>query len=72
MTLSEYYNRQLPEYYDWMYLDGYTPYQILQAKHKQMVNDYLAKEEAKRIQKEVEPEIMIPNITFKSVVKVIK
>lgn len=29
MTLSEYMNRQVPDYYDWMYLDGYTPYQIL-------------------------------------------
>ena len=25
MTLSDYINRQVPEYYDWMYLDGYTP-----------------------------------------------
>ena len=72
MTLSDYINRQVPEYYDWMYLDGYTPEQILQAKHKQMVNDYLAREEAKRIKTEAEPEIVIPNITFKSVVKVIK
>ena len=72
MTLSDYINRQVPEYYDWMYLDGYTPEQILQAKHKQMVNDYLAREEAQRAKKEAEPEMIIPNITFKSVVKVIK
>ena len=72
MTLSDYMNRQVPEYYDWMYLDGYTPEQILQAKHKQMVNDYLAREEAKRAKKEAEPEMIIPNITFKSVVKIIK
>lgn len=69
MTLSEYLNRQVPEYYDWMYLDGYTPEQILFAKHRQMYNDYLARKEA---QKEAEPEMIIPNITFKSVVKVIK
>ena len=72
MTLSDYMNRQVPEYYDWMYLDGYSPDQILQAKHKQMVNDYLAREEAKRAKKEAEPEMIIPNITFKSVVKIIK
>ena len=72
MTLSDYINRQVPEYYDWMYLDGYTPEQILQAKHKQMVNDYLAREEAQRAKKEAEPEMIIPNITFKSVVKVTK
>ena len=72
MTLLDYVNRQVPEYYDWMYLDGYSPYQILQTKHKQMVNDYLAREEAKRTKTEAEPEMYIPNITFKSVVKVIK
>ena len=72
MTLSEYMNRQVPEYYDWMYLDGYTPEQILFAKHRQMYNDYLARKEAQRAQKEAEPEMIIPNITFKSVVKVIK
>ena len=72
MTLSDYYHRDVPDYYDWMYLDGYTPEQILQAKHKQMVNDYLAREEAKRAKKEAEPEMIIPNITFKSVVKIIK
>lgn len=69
MTLSDYMNRQVPEYYDWMYLDGYTPEQILFAKHRQMYNDYLARKDA---QKEAEPEMIIPNITFKSVVKVTK
>ena len=69
MTLSDYMNRQVPEYYDWMYLDGYTPEQILFAKHRQMYNDYLARKDA---QKEAEPEMYIPNITFKSVVKIIK
>jgi hypothetical protein len=34
MTLSEYYHRNVPEYYDWMYLDGYTPEQIMYAKRK--------------------------------------
>ena len=69
MTLSDYMNRQVPEYYDWMYLDGYTPEQILFAKHRQMYNDYLARKDA---QKEAEPEMIIPNITFKSVMKVTK
>lgn len=67
MTLSDYINRQVPEYYNWMYLDGYTPDQILEASTKKIYNDYHAREEAK-----AEPEVIIPNITFKSVVKVIK
>ena len=64
MTLSEYMNRQVPDYYDWMYLDGYTPEQIMYAKSRQMYNDYIARK--------AEPEMMIPNITFKSVVRIIK
>ena len=36
MTLSNYYN-QIPEYYPAMYLDGYTPQQILMAKRRQML-----------------------------------
>ena len=28
--------RNIPEYYPWMYLDGFTPDQILYAKRKQM------------------------------------
>ena len=72
MTLLDYVNRKVPEYYDWMYLDGYTPEQILFAKHRQMYNDYLARKEAQRAKTEAEPEMIIPNITFKSVVKVIK
>lgn len=35
MTLSDYYN-QVPEYYPTMYLDGYTPQQILTAMRRQM------------------------------------
>ena len=64
MTLSDYINRQVPDYYDWMYLDGYTPEQIMYAKSRQMYNDY--------IDRKSEPEMIIPNITFKSVVKIIK
>ena len=36
MTLSV-NNSQIPEYYPTMYLDGYTPQQILMAKRRQML-----------------------------------
>lgn len=36
MALSDYYN-QVPDYYPTMYLDGYTPQQILMAKRTQMM-----------------------------------
>jgi len=28
MIVSDYYNRKIPDYYDWMYLDGYTPEEV--------------------------------------------
>lgn len=31
MTLSDYWNNKLPDYYPTMYLDGYTPEQVMQA-----------------------------------------
>lgn len=36
MTLENYRSREIPEYYDWMYLDGFTPDEILYALHKKM------------------------------------
>ena len=36
MTLENYHFREIPEYYDWMYLDGFTPDEILYALHKKM------------------------------------
>ena len=68
MTLSDYINRQVPEYYDWMYLDGYTPEQILEASGKKMYDDYLSRKESQSARSEM----VIPNITFKSVVKIVK
>lgn len=40
MTIADYYNRKIPEYYPTMYLDGYTPQQILIAAHKRILNEY--------------------------------
>ena len=36
MTFKGYYTDELPSYYSTMYLDGYTPAQILEARHKSM------------------------------------
>ena len=54
------YGRHIPEYYDTMYLDGYTPYEILHATSRKMYNDYLARKE----------EAIIPTINFKTTVKI--
>ena len=66
MTLSELYHRDVPEYYDWMYLDGYTPEQIMYAKRKQMYRDFIERKSAEQLDQQV----VIPKITFKSEVRV--
>ena len=67
MTLSDYYNRQIPEYYDTMYLDGYTPDQIMTAFRKKMYRDYEARQAAKRAEAEANE---IPNVKIISEVKI--
>ena len=37
--------RELPEYYDTMYLDGYTPEEILQARKNSMFKELLETDE---------------------------
>ena len=36
MTLLDYYHRNVPEYYPSMYLDGYTPEQIMYAHRRKV------------------------------------
>ena len=67
MTLFEYYDRQIPDYYDTMYLDGYTPEQILHAAHRKMYREYQEREAAKRAKAE---ESEIPNVKIVSEVRV--
>ena len=64
------YGRRIPEYYDSMYLDGYTPYEILHATRKKMYREYQAREEAKRRAKEEQEQEVVPVINIKSVVKI--
>lgn len=45
MTLENYHSREIPEYYDWMYLDGFTPDEILYALHKKMNRQQAEQEE---------------------------
>lgn len=41
MTPHEYYiDRKTPDYYPTMYLDGYSPTQIIVAKHRQMFQEH--------------------------------
>ena len=67
------FGRRIPEYYDTMYLDGYTPYEILHATRKKMYSEYQERQAAaQRAKEEAERDTIIPTINFKSTVKVIK
>jgi hypothetical protein len=60
MSLSDYYNRQSPEYYDTMYMDGYTPEQIMTALRTKLNREREESREATEI----------PNVKIISEVKV--
>ena len=42
MSLIDQYFNKIPEYYDTMYMDGYEPWEIMEAVHKRMLR--MAKE----------------------------
>jgi len=60
MSLSDYYNRNIPEYYDTMYMDGYTPEQIMTAFRKKLNRERAERKESNEI----------PNVKIISEVKV--
>ena len=60
MTMLEQFGRYIPDYYPTMYLDGYTPYEILQATSRKMYNDHLERQE----------EAIIPPVHFNTTVKI--
>lgn len=49
MTDYVYYNREIPEYYDKMYLDGYNLADIIIACTKKIVNNSYPKQEVNSI-----------------------
>ena len=67
MTLYEYYDRKIPDYYPTMYLDGYSPEQIMYAAHRKIRQEYEAREAAKRAEAE---EMEIPEVKITSEVRI--
>ena len=47
MLIDEYF-KNLPDYYDTMYLDGYTPEQIMEAQHRSMRKRWEADQERRQ------------------------
>ena len=67
MTLFDYYDRQIPDYYNGMHRDGYTPQQILHALHRKMIQEY----EARKAEQQAEAELNeVWNVKIRSEVKV--
>ena len=50
MSVVEYYNRKTPEYYDTMYLDGYTPQEVYQAHRKRMLDNVNEEKESPTVE----------------------
>ena len=67
MTLLENFHKDVPEYYDTMYMDGYTPEQIMYAAHKKMQRMYEERAAAKRAEAEANE---TPNVKIISEVKI--
>ena len=67
MSLLNNYYENVPEYYNTMYMDGYTPEQIMYAAHKKMQRLY---EERKAAQRAAAEENEIPTVKIVSEVKI--
>ena len=67
MSLLNSYYQNVPEYYKTMYMDGYSPEQILHAAHKKMMRQVEEREAAQRAKAE---ENEIPNVKIISEVKI--
>ena len=52
MELQEYYMRHVPEYYDDMYKDGFTPMEIKYAHERMMYREIEARQEERAAAKE--------------------
>ena len=67
--LIDQFHKNLPEYYDTMYLDGYTPEQIMEAHHRSMTKKYFAAQ--KRPQEEAAAEKAVETEVEKQLEKVV-
>ena len=55
--LIDSFHKNLPDYYDTMYLDGYTPEQIMEAKHWSMAKEYRRRQEEAATDREIQAQI---------------
>ena len=60
MSLIDQYFGKIPEYYNTMYMDGYTPEQIMYSAHRKMIRAYEARKADQ--QAEAEAKAKKPNM----------
>ena len=57
MSIFDHKYRKVPEYYDTMYLDGFTPDEIHYAMRRKMKRDIEEREQQINLEKQIEKEI---------------
>lgn len=57
MNIIDYKYRKVPEYYPTMYMDGFTPDEILYAHKRKTMRDFKERERQANIEKEFEKEV---------------
>ena len=67
MTLYEYMDSKIPDYYPLMHRDGYSPEQILHAARRKILQEHEARKAAKRAEAEAS---VIPEVKITSEVKI--
>ena len=54
MTVADYWNSKLPDYYDTMYQDGYTSQEVWQAFRNTLYKDIQKRQEQEQLEKEIQ------------------
>ncbi len=54
MTVADYWNSKLPDYYDTMYQDGYTSQEVWQAFRNTLYKEIQQRQEQEQLEKEFE------------------
>ena len=53
MSLMEQFDKQIPDYYPTMYLDGYTPAQILHSAKRGMYQKHIGRKQLRTTEQDV-------------------
>ena len=66
MTVADYWNSKLPDYYDTMYQDGYTSQEVWQAFRNTLYKEIQQRQEQEQLEKEIQEAV---NRAFENALK---